>query len=130
VGIPISLPSYIGLCDMEEQKDRAEYSLDDLVGEGSHFKFKLQKWDSDESGLRALWLRWVDSLQSTLLHHIAVSSAPLPHAPVAISLGHRPSGVILSLFPTSCTNHFLHLARQHHGMYIILLKSYLLVAEC
>jgi hypothetical protein len=43
--IPISAPGYIGLRDAKEQKDRVEYALDDLVGEGSHFKFKLQSWD-------------------------------------------------------------------------------------
>jgi hypothetical protein len=43
--IPISLPGYIGLRSTKEQSDRAEYTLDDLIGEGSRFKFKLQKWD-------------------------------------------------------------------------------------
>lgn len=44
-GIPISAPGYIGLRDGEEVKDNTAYKLDDLVGENSRFKFKLQKWD-------------------------------------------------------------------------------------
>ena len=44
-GVPISAPGYIGLRDTEELKDKAAYKLDDLVGESSCFKFKLQKWD-------------------------------------------------------------------------------------
>jgi hypothetical protein len=43
--IPISDPGYIGLRDAKELKDRTKYALDDLVGAGSHFKFKLLKWD-------------------------------------------------------------------------------------
>jgi hypothetical protein len=43
--IPITSPGYISLCDVEDKKDRMAYQLEDLVGEGSHFKFKLQKWD-------------------------------------------------------------------------------------
>ncbi|KAF8240778.1 hypothetical protein L208DRAFT_1230720 [Tricholoma matsutake] len=47
--ISISAPGYIGLCDTEELKDKTTYGLDDLVGENSHFKFKLQKWDGRKS---------------------------------------------------------------------------------
>jgi hypothetical protein len=43
--ISISAPGYIGLRDAEELKDKTAYRLDDLVGENSRFKFKLQKWD-------------------------------------------------------------------------------------
>ena len=43
--IPISAPGYIGVRDTAEQKDTKEYPLDDLIGEGSRFKFKLKKWD-------------------------------------------------------------------------------------
>jgi hypothetical protein len=43
--ISISAPGYIGLRDTEELKDKTAYELDDLVGENSRFKFKLQKWD-------------------------------------------------------------------------------------
>jgi hypothetical protein len=43
--IPISAPGYVGLRDTQELKDRTAYRLDDLVGENSRFKFKLQKWD-------------------------------------------------------------------------------------
>jgi hypothetical protein len=44
-GISISDPGYISLRDAEELKDKTAYKLDDLVGESSRFKFKLQKWD-------------------------------------------------------------------------------------
>ena len=44
-GISISAPGYISLRDTKEVKDKTAYKLDDLVGENSHFKFKLQKWD-------------------------------------------------------------------------------------
>ncbi|KAF8241049.1 hypothetical protein L208DRAFT_1083907, partial [Tricholoma matsutake] len=40
---------YIGLCNTEELKDKTAYELDDLVGENSCFKFKLQKWDGRKS---------------------------------------------------------------------------------
>ncbi|KAF8230341.1 hypothetical protein L208DRAFT_1144068, partial [Tricholoma matsutake] len=40
---------YIGLCNTEELKDKTAYKLDDLVGENSSFKFKLQKWDGRKS---------------------------------------------------------------------------------
>jgi hypothetical protein len=43
--ISISAPGYIGLRNTEELKDKTAYRLDDLVGENSRFKFKLQKWD-------------------------------------------------------------------------------------
>jgi hypothetical protein len=43
--IPTSAPGYIGLHDTQELKDKTAYKLDDLVGENSHFKFNLQKWD-------------------------------------------------------------------------------------
>jgi hypothetical protein len=41
-GIPISLPGYIGL---RGDGDKTAYRLDDVTGEGSRFKFKLQKWN-------------------------------------------------------------------------------------
>ena len=43
--IPISAPGYIGLRDKSVEKDTAAYRLEDLVGEGSRFKFTYQKWD-------------------------------------------------------------------------------------
>ena len=43
--IPILAPGYVGLHDTHELKDKTAYKLDDLVGENSRFKFKLQKWD-------------------------------------------------------------------------------------
>ena len=43
--IPISAPGYIGLRDKNEEKDRTPYKLEDVVGERSKFRFKLQKWD-------------------------------------------------------------------------------------
>jgi hypothetical protein len=43
--ISISDPGYISLRDAEELKDKTAYKLDDVVGESSRFKFKLQKWD-------------------------------------------------------------------------------------
>jgi hypothetical protein len=43
--MPISAPGYIGVRDTAEQKDTTKHTLDDLIGEGSRFKFKLQKWD-------------------------------------------------------------------------------------
>ena len=43
--IPISAPGYIGLCDKSVEKDTAAYRLEDLVREGSWFKFTYQKWD-------------------------------------------------------------------------------------
>jgi hypothetical protein len=48
-GMPISAPGYIGVWDTAEQKDTREYPLDDLIGEGSHFKFKLKKWDGRQA---------------------------------------------------------------------------------
>jgi hypothetical protein len=44
-GIPISAPGYIGLREKIQANDRAQYKLEDLVGEGSRYKFKLVKWD-------------------------------------------------------------------------------------
>ena len=43
--IPISAPGYIGLRDKNVEKDATKYKLEDLVGGGSRFKFKYQKWD-------------------------------------------------------------------------------------
>jgi hypothetical protein len=45
MGLSISAPGYIGVHGTKELKDKTAYKLDDLVGENSRFKFKLQKWE-------------------------------------------------------------------------------------
>ena len=43
--VPISGPGYIGLRDKNDEKDRTQYKLEDVVGAHSKFRFKLLKWD-------------------------------------------------------------------------------------
>jgi hypothetical protein len=40
----VAKTGWVGLRDNNERGDR-EYSLDELVGEGSEFGFRLQSWD-------------------------------------------------------------------------------------